>query len=717
MRSGVGCEAAQRFGGPKISFPDGVSARHSPQVPASMASMGAPANDSCVVVDPSQPGFPNLEELIALGDLHKSTLGVLPHAAYRQYALDGTIVAAIHSQTFVGYSVFTQRTTRQDLKLIHLCVGVKYRGLGVARALVDAISSRYSNSIGIAAYCRRDYDESKVWSRLNFAWRGERPGRKKGTFIDGWFRSHGHADLFMPALNEQRLVVAIDTSILSDLAMPDSRPGSADSTALTADWLDDEIELVITQAVSAEAHDTTDPARRHKIASKAASIRTLHANETDMRALYERILHEIAPAALAKDRSLIADAKVLAQSIAGGADMLVTRDANAVTRFQSTLPLLGEFRIVHPVEVSGQLDRLRRRMTYQPSRLLNTGFSVHPPQGNESGELESLLNMEDGELRRDFKSLLRDTAHTPQAGRWSVVVRSPDSSLAAFYTHQNHHGVLTVPIIRVARSRVEHTLARQIVHGLRRIAVAAHCDQVLITDPAPTRAVLRALGDSGFSQLRGGWTAVTMQLVASYVEVAAAFSKLLGLDQSPASRPLTPQEAGQLEGRLWPAKIADAPLTSYLVPIQERFALDLLGSQPTLTDRPSDLGLACEHIYYRAPVAIEVRGPGRIVWYETRPRGLGTVVGCSRLIDVQRASPAVLHEEYGRFGVWKIDQIEAVSRKGLVEALHFADTELFDQPITLNQLKTQAPKLPIVQGPRRIPPELFMWIYKTGQIR
>lgn len=86
--------------------------------------------------------------------------------------------------------------------------------------------------------------KSEVWERLNFAWRGERPGRKKDTIIDGWFLSHGHADLFVPNdIDAQRLIVAIDTNVLSDLSMPDQRTGSADSLVLTAEWLEDEIEL------------------------------------------------------------------------------------------------------------------------------------------------------------------------------------------------------------------------------------------------------------------------------------------------------------------------------------------------------------------------------------------------------------------------------------------------------------------------------------------
>lgn len=222
-----------------------------------MTIMGMPSDRTYAVVIPGDDRFPDVRQLIALGDLYKATLGVLPHAAYHQYADDGTIVAALDGDKLLGYSVFADRKTRQDLKLIHLCVGLNGRGRGVARAMVQSISDRYPNAMGIAAYCRRDYAENKVWERLNFAWRGERPGRKPGTFIDGWFLSHGHADLFASQVDAQRLIVAIDTNVLSDLSMPEQRQGSADSLVLTAPWVGDEIELVQTQAVSLKR--TTPP--------------------------------------------------------------------------------------------------------------------------------------------------------------------------------------------------------------------------------------------------------------------------------------------------------------------------------------------------------------------------------------------------------------------------------------------------------------------------
>lgn len=426
----------------------------------------------------------------------------------------------------------------------------------------------------------------------------------------------------------------------------------------------------------------------------------------------------IGPEALIRDPSLKADAKVLAQAVVGGADILVTCDHNAVTRLQPTFPFLGEFRVVHPAEIGGQLDRLKRRLTYQPSRLLGTGFSSHPPLGTETVELDSLINTADGERRTTFRTLLNNSAHAPQQGRQSIVIRSPESVLVAFYAHHADQRILTVSVLRVARSKVEHTLARQIVHDLRKLAVEAHCDQVLVSDPAPTRAIVGALSEDGFARTDRGWRAVTMQIAASFTDVAAATDPILGVDgQALNPRPLNPQEASQLEAKLWPAKITDAPLTTYVVPIQEQFAVDLLGTQPTLTDRTATLGLAREHVYYRSPEAIEVHGPGRILWYETLSRGVGSVVACSRLIGTERSSPSALHEEYGRFGVWKRWQIEQVSKNEVAEALHFADTEVFSHPITWRRLKAKAPKLATIQSPRIIDAELFTWSYQTGHGR
>ena len=72
---------------------------------------------------------------------------------------------------------------------------------------------------------------------------------------------------------------------------------------------------------------------------------------------------------------------------------------------------------------------------------------------------------------------------------------------------------------------------------------------------------------------------------------------------------------------MWPVKIVDSDLPSYLVPIKHAWSSDLFGVPQTMTPRPNMLGLSREHVYYRSPIP-RTPAPARLVWYVTdAPRG------------------------------------------------------------------------------------------------
>src|SRR5699024_2133702 len=97
------------------------------------------------------------------------------------YANDGRILAAVEKAPgtggarVVGYAAF--RLPRQEVALAHLVVTVGARGMGIARRLVDELSTRHSDRRGIRAKCRRDYPASSMWPELGFVAQGDLRGR------------------------------------------------------------------------------------------------------------------------------------------------------------------------------------------------------------------------------------------------------------------------------------------------------------------------------------------------------------------------------------------------------------------------------------------------------------------------------------------------------------------------------------------------------------
>lgn len=70
----------------------------------------------------------------------------------------------------------------QRVSLAHWCVAPDARGTGVARALVDAISEKHAQRLGIRAKCRDDYELADTWTSLGYSVaslraRGRRTGR------------------------------------------------------------------------------------------------------------------------------------------------------------------------------------------------------------------------------------------------------------------------------------------------------------------------------------------------------------------------------------------------------------------------------------------------------------------------------------------------------------------------------------------------------------
>jgi hypothetical protein len=170
---------------------------------------------------------------------------------------------------------------------------------------------------------------------------------------------------------------------------------------------------------------------------------------------------------------------------------------------------------------------------------------------------------------------------------------------------------------------------------------------------------------------------------------------------------------------LWPAKITDSELPSYLIPIKHIWSADLFGVPKTLLPRPDKLGLSREHVYYRSPRPQVEQAPARLMWYVTDspPNGLAAVIGCSRLEEVVRDTPTALYNAYRHLGVWPKDQITRAAHNGQALALRFTDTEIFSRQVSLrrlHQLAAQDGKKLSLRSPQKISPNLFAAIYQEG---
>jgi hypothetical protein len=181
--------------------------------------------------------------------------------------------------------------------------------------------------------------------------------------------------------------------------------------------------------------------------------------------------------------------------------------------------------------------------------------------------------------------------------------------------------------------------------------------------------------------------------------------------------------AANVERVLWPAKVAGAPLDSFVVPIQAQWAQHFfdsdLGSE-LLFGLKDELHLGIEGAYYCSKRNACLQHPGRVLWYVskgTQGRGSMMVKACSRIEEVFVGKPKEVFKRFSRLGVYQWRDVLGAADGDIDEhllAFRFAMTERFERPVSLDELKRIGVAPPIM-SPRRITSEQFVDIYRLGR--
>ena len=652
---------------------------------------------------------------------NKKTLGFLPDSGFKdRVRRDTLLVATTGTGELAGYAMYD--LPRRQVRLMHLCVTPVYRGSGVARALIEEISRRHTDRTGILVRCRRDYKAHTMWPHLDFAPRGDQPGRGSGgRTLTVWWRDHGHPHLFSAQPDANQLLTAIDHNVFLDLYVRHGRPGAEESSALISDWLGDQLVLAFAPELLVEIDRLPDAGDRQRQRDEATgTLKEL----TPIPSVFHRaveLLDRTADAAGKKDE-LRSDTRHVAAAAAAGAHLFVTRDNDLINVLGAAAAKHFGLRVLRPSDVVVHLDQLAQAAAYHPAALLGTGFSMSQlGPGGDTEIRQVLLDRAGGERRADFDRRLR--AATASQHTLRRVIRDPAGALVGFAASSHTIDEVLVPFLRTAPHHLESTLARQLLLILRQEARQLKVPRIRITDPHMRATVRRALADEGYLQDGSTWVGAVIDMCGSWAEIVDAARAVLpasaeSLLADMTGRKPTATLASWVEHAWWPAKPLDADLPTYIIPIKPTWTDDLFGLNDTLFARPDQLGMSREHVYYRSPRPQPVTSPGRVLWYASGANrgGIGAIVACSRLTDVVTDSPAALHAQFHHLGVWKLHQIEAAAAKGLACALRFADTEILPHPVSWERLRALTAGRPVgtLQSPTKIDSATFAAIYQEG---
>lgn len=648
----------------------------------------------------------------ALGDKNRATLGHLPYAAWDYYFSNGLALGAFSGDELTGYLLF--RVPRNEIRIAHLAIDPRYRGLGVARRLVDTLDQLHgAGRMSIGLSCRRDWEASKVWPRLGFEAAGERTGRglDKAPLTE-WRRPLVREDLFSWTPDTQRVAVLLDTNVFIDLHSSENRLdllGSPD--------LEDRVDIVVSPELPNELNRVGDTGGRRRLIELA---RTAYPMLRGDQATLEEWERKLEPGVVDKlsdnDRS---DLCHVAWVALNQVPIVVTGDRNARSRLRLPARRLGGVRICRPEELWHELAELEEEERYSPRSLNETEYEMAAV--HRLDDLNRYIDNGAGERRSKFEHRLASLLSCNDSSEL-LEVRAPESGGVALMGLEYTQDCVRITLLRVVGMKSRTTIARQLLSIARQRALGRGLNCLVWCDSDSRRVLADVLEQAGFvpTGSSGHWLAVTVGGMESRRGVSHILHSLSCSEaqdrEALANLDSVLENDFSAEKRFYPLFLWDSCLETWLIPIRGRWATSLFGYPSMLLQRPANLGLSVEHVYYR-PRSSGERAPARIVWYCTGKNGQG-VFAVSLLESVVEGSPDELYGRFSRLGVYeKSDVVSAAGKNGRVFALRVGHTKMFNRVVSLARMKELSSthdRTPIVRWPNLMDPELARSIVMEG---
>jgi hypothetical protein len=306
----------------------------------------------------------------------------------------------------------------------------------------------------------------------------------------------------------------------------------------------------------------------------------------------------------------------------------------------------------------------------------------------------------------------------------------------ACYATRVDNSILRVPLLRVSNHAHAETIARRLLWLLRERARTASADLVLIDDTHLSLLAGKAAVHESYERIDDRLLAWVINKCGTSLDITAAVSHArenAGLIPATLLKPQMPAEvAAQYERTWWPAKLTDSALPHFAVAIRPEWSATLFGTPQTLLERPDELALGREQVYYRSGRKSPLKAPGRILWFLSQDKAARRArsqdeppasyfIGTSMLDAIETDTPEALHSTLHHYGVFSLDRIRAVTNeRGLAQALRISDTELFESPVSWRQYSKLRPAYDgpkMILSPVEVPTALFAEIYALSQQR
>ena len=684
----------------------------------------------------------HLQRVLDLSDENIKTLGLLPYEAIREQARKNHIFGAINENDLLcGYIIF--RISYQTVTIVHLCIDEKFRGLGVAKLLIDYIKEFSKPYLGIRLKCRQDYIANKVCPKFNFSPRDEVPCRsKEGHLLTLWYYSNNHLDLFthiQETKAKDKFLVAIDMNIFLDL----KNKREKETQALLSDWLIDDIELCVTHELYNEIYQSQDLKTREESRSFVNRFIQLKFDENNFEKLYSEFKNYF----LLKDKNDVSDLRHITQAIIGKARYFITRDENWLEKsefFEEKHNIL----ILRPSTFVTHFDELMQASKYQPVKLAGSRLKIEYISKDNIDLLSNVFLYNEKKIQErksEFSTKIREYLSYPDKYN-SLIIRDNQNQLLALivYDLTDNHKV-KIPFLRFAKTPLKLTIAKHLLYS----AIVKYSNQqrfaIELTDEFINPEIFSCLNDLYFVEYQNKWTRFCISGVLNLKQLQEKLNELsqflpeykLYTDNLLNTTNSLIAEydkftAYKLERLLSPLKIVELDLPCFIIPIQPRWAAELFEENITnqklaLFPPDENLVLNTQNVYYRSAKPKILEEKARILWYVSKDEshkyinGIQCITTSSYIDEIYIDKPKQLFKKFQRLGIYEWKDIYQTAKEDIenpIMSFVFSDTELFKNRISLKQLKTIynsfTGKNFNIQSPVRIDNSLFLELYKIG---
>ena len=617
---------------------------------------------------------------------NSATLGFLPREALRDYLGKGWVLGAKRGDgSLMAYILFANRRTR-DVRVAHLCVDREFRGRGLASRLMErlATESRSRGLLSLELHCRRDFDASAVWERLEFIPWGEKPGRAvSGTTLTRWRRELAESDQMKFAFDTPghgEVDVVMDAQVLFDLGAPADDETAMPSKALLSDFLADEVNLQITDEMLVEIDRGHIDERRNRSRREALRFQQVSYDDQSFRQIRTE-LETVLPTASDSDRS---DIRQLAKAAASNATYFATRDRKLLSRSEVINELTG-LRVQSPariiVEINGRMAGIQG-----VDRISGPDVEWRGLSASELQSFESRMFLREGERKHHFERKLNVHLSRPQSSICEVL-RFNGATVAIRAFSIDEGKVLNVHLGRVTHQAHDRLIEPYFVMALVLKAAQAKAEVIVMDGDEMSGGLAPHYRDFGFVEHGGSLVRFCIPAVMRRDEVLSRMENL----RSGSSTVFAGTDLGELERRCSPLCLADLEQSFVIIPIRPGYALnivdfkrsagDLYGGDPDRLLRP-------DNVYYRSAGTFKtLTPPARILWYVS---GDGLIAGSSHL-DCVEVGPAKdifrKHQKRGTLDRKAVVQIANGDPEGQVMALSFSDTHPFPNRVSLADIR------------------------------